>query len=229
VSSGKRIPLPLRLHGVAIYVFLYLPIALMIFFSFNKSPLGTFPVTGYTLHWYSDLADEDFLIAAFWNSLFVAGIATPMVVPGMLLGAALLIVMVPLLGMTLSIWTAAAGHVVVTTPYAVLAVATRLYGYDRRLDSAAADLGASPWRVLRHVTLPLIMPGIVAAALIVFTVSLDTFGVTFFTIGTQGTLPMYIWAQVENGVTPTVNALGTLLIVGSVAILGCANLLLRRR
>jgi spermidine/putrescine transport system permease protein len=111
----------------------------------------------------------------------------------------------------------------------VLAVATRLYGYDRRLDSAAADLGASPWRVLRHVTLPLIMPGIIAAALIVFTVSLDTFGVTFFTIGTQGTLPMYIWAQVENGVTPTVNALGTLLIVVSVTILGCANLLLRRR
>jgi ABC-type spermidine/putrescine transport system permease subunit II len=83
--------------------------------------------------------------------------------------------------------------------------------------------------VLRHVTLPLIMPGIVAAALIVFTVSLDTFGVTFFTIGTQGTLPMYIWAQVENGVTPTVNALGTLLIVGSVTILGCASFLLRRR
>jgi ABC-type spermidine/putrescine transport system permease subunit II len=83
--------------------------------------------------------------------------------------------------------------------------------------------------VLRYVTLPLIMPGIVAAALIVFTVSLDTFGVTFFTIGTQGTLPMYIWAQVENGVTPTVNALGTLLIIGSVTILGCANLLLRRR
>ena len=83
--------------------------------------------------------------------------------------------------------------------------------------------------MLRYVTLPLIMPGIVAAALIVFTVSLDTFGVTFFTIGTQGTLPMYIWAQVENGVTPTVNALGTLLIIGSVTILGCANLLLRRR
>ena len=76
-SAGKRIPLALRLHGVAIYVFLYLPIALMIFFSFNKSPLGTFPVTGYTLHWYKDLADEDFLVAAFWNSLFVAGIATP--------------------------------------------------------------------------------------------------------------------------------------------------------
>src|SRR5271168_4235601 len=76
-SVGKRIPLPLRLHGVAIYVFLYLPIALMIFFSFNKSSLGTFPVTGFTLHWYRDLADEDFLVSAFWNRLFVVGIATP--------------------------------------------------------------------------------------------------------------------------------------------------------
>jgi spermidine/putrescine transport system permease protein len=259
LRTGRRIPLVLRIHGAAIYAFLYLPIVLMIFFSFNKSALGSFPWTGFTLHWYSDLADEDFLIGAFWNSMIVAGIATPvataigtmcafglvraqfrlkplfsslillpMVVPGMLLGAALLVVLVPLLHLTLSIWTAAAGHVVVTTPYAVLAVATRLYGYDRRLDRAAADLGASHWRVLRHVTLPLIMPGIVAAALIVFTVSLDTFGVTFFTIGTQGTLPMYIWAQVENGVTPTINALGTLLIVVSVTILGCANLLLRR-
>ena len=116
-----------------------------------------------------------------------------------------------------------------TTPYAVLAVATRLYGYDRRLDAAAADLGASPVRVFRHVTLPLVLPGIIAAALIVFTVPLDTFGVTFFTIGSQGTLPMYIWAQTEQGVRPTLNALGTLLIVGSVLLLLCANLLLRRR
>ncbi len=258
--ANNRINAALWVHGGAVYFFLYLPIALLIFFSFNKSPLGSFPITGYTLDWYRELFDEYFLVQAFRNSLIIAAmtvpIATiigtlcafglartefrlkgffsgfilmPMVVPGILLGAALLIVFVPVLGLRLSIWTAAAGHVVVTTPYAVLAVATRLYGYDRRLDAAAADLGARPWRVLLHVTLPLVMPGIVAAALIVFTVSLDTFGVTFFTIGTQGTLPMYIWAQVENGVTPTVNALGTLLIVFSVCILGCANVLLRRR
>jgi spermidine/putrescine transport system permease protein len=150
------------------------------------------------------------------------------VVPGILLGAALLIVLRTVLGVPLSIWTAVMGHTVVTTPYAVLAVATRLYGYDRVLDAAAADLGASPLRVFWHVTLPLIMPGIIAAALIVFTVSLDTFGVTFFTIGAQGTLPMYIWAQVEMGIRPTVNALGTLFVVGSMAILLVANLLLRR-
>jgi ABC-type spermidine/putrescine transport system permease subunit II len=255
-----RVSVPLALHGAAIYGFLYLPIALLIFFSFNKSPSGMLPVTGYTLNWYRELADEYFLLQSFKNSLVVAGIATPiatvigalcafglvrtqfrlkallssfilmpMVVPGILLGAALLIVLVPILGLRLTIWTAALGHVVVCTPYTVMAVATRLYGYDRRLDSAAADLGASPLRVLRHVTLPLVMPGILAAALIAFTVSLDTFGVTFFTIGSDGTLPMYIWAQVEGGIRPTVNALGTLLIIASVTILFCANLLLRRR
>jgi spermidine/putrescine transport system permease protein len=253
-------PALLGLHGGLIYFFLYLPIALLIFFSFNKSPSGTLPVTGYTLDWYREMADDYFLVQSFKNSLFVSGIATPiatligtlcafalvrtrfrlkglvsslilmpMVVPGILLGAALLIVLRPILGVPLSLWTAAAGHVVVTTPYAVIAVATRLYGYDRRLDAAAADLGASPWRVLRHVTLPLVLPGILAAALIVLTVSLDTFGVTFFTIGSQGTLPMYIWSQVEMGIRPTVNALGTIFIVVTIALLFCANLLLRRR
>lgn len=256
----RRIPWALRLHGVAVILFLYLPIALLIFFSFNASRSGSFPVTGFTLDWYRRLAGEYFLLDAFRNSLLVAAIATPvatligtlcafglvrgrfrlkplfgslilmpMVIPGILLGAALLVVLVPILGVRLSLWTAALGHVVVTTPYAVLAVSTRLYGYDRRLDAAAADLGASPLYAFWHVTLPLVAPGIVAAALIVFTVSLDTFGVTFFTIGSQGTLPMYIWAQTESGVSPTLNALGTLLIVGSVAILFCAHLLLRPR
>jgi spermidine/putrescine transport system permease protein len=253
-------PALLGLHGGLMYFFLYLPIALLIFFSFNKSPSGTLPVTGYTLDWYREMADDYFLVQSFKNSLFVSAIATPiatligtlcafalvrtrfrlkglvsslilmpMVVPGILLGAALLIVLRPILGVPLSLWTAAAGHVVVTTPYAVIAVATRLYGYDRRLDAAAADLGASPLRVLWHVTLPLVLPGILAAALIVLTVSLDTFGVTFFTIGSQGTLPMYIWSQVEMGIRPTVNALGTVFIVVTIALLFCANLLLRRR
>src|SRR5262249_27833987 len=120
-----------------------------------------------------------------FKALFSSFILLPMVVPGILLGAAMLIVLVPIMGIRLSIWTAALGHVVVTTPYPVMAVATRLYGYARRLDAAAADLGASPLRVLWHVTLPLVMPGILAAALIVVTVSLDTFGVTFFTIGSD--------------------------------------------
>jgi ABC-type spermidine/putrescine transport system permease subunit II len=260
VSAEGRIHPALALHGLFMFVFLYLPIVLLILFSFNASPSGTFPITGYTLDWYRELYDELLLLDAFRNTLYVAGIATPvatligtlcafglvrvefpfkslfgslilmpMVVPGILLGAALLIVLVPILHLHLSLWTAALGHVVVTTPYAVLAVATRLYSYDRRLDAAASDLGAPPVKVLWHVTLPLIMPGIVAAALIVFTVSLDMFGVTFFTIGAEGTLPMYIWSQVEEGIKPSLNALGTLLVVAAILILFCANLLLRFR
>jgi ABC-type spermidine/putrescine transport system permease subunit II len=252
-------PIALSLHGAVIYLFLYMPIGLLIFFSFNKNPSGTFPVTGFTLDWYRQLADDYFMLTSFQTSLIVAlsavPIATfvgtlcafglvrtefrlkalvssfvlmPMVVPGILLGAAILVVLRTVLGVPLSIWTCVMGHVVITIPYAVLAVATRLYGYDRVLDSAAADLGANPLRVFWHITLPLIMPGIIAAALIVFTVSLDTFGVTFFTIGGNSTLPMYIWAQVEMGIRPTVNALGTLFVVGSVLLLLIANVLLRR-
>src|SRR5690242_9070010 len=258
-KDESRMPVALAIHGAAIYLFLYLPIALLIFFSFNKNPSGTFPVTGLTLDWYRQLGDDHFMLTSFRTSLVVAlttvPIATfvgtlcafglvraefrfkalvssfvlmPMVVPGILLGAAILVVLRTVLGVPLSIWTAVMGHVVVTTPFAVLAVATRLYGYDRVLDAAAADLGANPLRVFWHITLPLIMPGIIAAALIVFTVSLDTFGVTFFTIGNGSTLPMYIWAQVEMGIRPTVNALGTFFIIGSIAILLLANLLLRR-
>ena len=151
------------------------------------------------------------------KGLFMSLILMPMVVPGLLIGIALLIVLVPIFQIGLSLWTAALGHVVILTPYVVLVVATRLYGFDRTLEAAAADLGAAPARVFWHVTLPLVMPGILAAALIVFTLSLDQFGVTLFTIGSNSTLPMYIWSQIELGVTPTVNALGTLFIVASVA------------
>ena len=242
------------------FVFLYLPLLLLMFFSFNRSESGSFPVTSFSLHWYRRLGEEFFVRDAFVNSLLVAAIATavavpvgtlcafglvrgrfrgkglflslilmPMVVPGLLIGIALLIVLVPIFQVGLSLGTAALGHVVILTPYVVLVIATRLYGFDRTLEAAAADLGAAPTRVFWHVTLPLVMPGILAAALIVFTLSLDQFGVTLFTIGSNSTLPMYIWSQIELGVTPTVNALGTLFIVVSVGVLLLAHLVLQRR
>ncbi len=250
----------LVLYGVGGFVFLYLPLLLLMFFSFNRSDSGTFPITGFSLHWYRRLGEEFFVQDAFWNSLLVAAITTviavpvgtlcafglvrgrfpgrglfmslillPMVVPGLLIGIALLIVLVPIFQVGLSLWTAALGHVVILTPYVVLIAATRLYGFDRTLEVAAADLGATPVRTLWHVTLPLVMPGILAASLIVFTLSLDQFGVTLFTIGADSTLPMYIWSQIEVGVTPVVNALGTLFIVVSVLILLAAQLVLQRR
>lgn len=249
-----------RGYGVLVFVFFYLPLVLLILFSFNRSEIGSFPITGFSLIWYHQLFEDLFVQSAFRNSLTVAAVATliatpvgtlgafglvrgqfrykglltslivvPMVVPGLLIGIALLIVFVPIFRLGLSLWTAALGHVVILTPYAVLVVATRLYGFDRSLEAAAADLGATPVRVFWHVTLPLVMPGILAAALIVFTLSLDQFGVTFFTIGAEGTLPMYIWAQIEGGVKPTINALGALFMVGSLLVLFVAQGVLGRR
>jgi spermidine/putrescine transport system permease protein len=247
-------------YGMLVFGFFYLPLALLILFSFNRSEIGSFPIIGFSLTWYRELFEDLFVKGAFRNSLVVAALATliatpvgalaafglvrarfrfkslltsliivPMVIPGLLIGIALLIVFVPIFHVGLSLGTAALGHVVILTPYAVLVVATRLYGFDRSLEAAAADLGATPLRVFWHVTLPLIMPGIVAAALIVFTLSLDQFGVTLFTIGAEGTLPMYIWAQLEGGVKPTINALGTLFMVGSLLVLLATQIVLGRK
>jgi len=258
-KSSQRWGVAINLYGIVVFGFLYLPLFLLVFFSFNRTATGTFPITGFTLHWYRKLLEELFVREAFWNSLLVAGMTTtmavpvgtlcafglvrgrlpfrglfmglmlmPMVMPSLLIGIALLIVLVPIFHVGLSLWTAALGHVVILTPYAVLVVATRLYGFDRTLEAAAADLGAPPARVFWHITLPLVMPGILAAALMVFTLSLDQFGVTLFTIGSSSTLPMYIWSQLEIGVTPAINALGTVFILISVMVLFLAQVVLRR-
>jgi spermidine/putrescine transport system permease protein len=109
--------------------------------------------------------------------------------------------------------------VVLTTPFVILVVTARLLNFDRSLEWAGADLGANPMQTFRHITLPLIMPGVLAGALFAFTLSLDEFVVTLFTIGSQSTLPMYIFSQVKFGVTPKVNALATLLLCGSILLL----------
>ena len=107
----------------------------------------------------------------------------------------------------------------------VLIVAARLQGFPQALEWAAADLGASPTRVLRHVVLPLIAPAIAAGALIAVTLSIDEFIVTFFLIGPQLTLPIYIYTQIKFGVTPEVNAVATLILIGTLTVLAVGALL----
>ena len=143
----------------------------------------------------------------------------PMMLPGLLIGVALLIFLSSVLGLSLSLWTVMIGHVVLTTPFVILVVTARLLDFDHTLEWASADLGANPAQTFRLVTLPLILPGIIAGALFAFTLSLDEFVITLFTIGPQTTLPMYIFSQVKFGVTPKVNALATLLLLGSVGLL----------
>jgi len=221
----------LSLVAGATLVFLYLPIVFLVLFSFEQADTPGFPITGLTLHWYEKMLTDSAIHSALFNSVLVAVIVAilattigtmaafplvrggirfagaarilftlPIMIPGVLIGLGLL-VFITLLGIKLGLHTVIAGHLVFTTPFVVLIVAARLQGFDRRLEWAAADLGASSRETLRHIVLPLIAPAIVAGALLSVTLSIDEFVVTFFTIGPQLTLPLYIITQIKFGVT----------------------------
>ncbi len=154
------------------------------------------------------------------------GFTLPIMIPGFLIGIGLLIFFRQVLHLQLGLYTVVAGHLVFTIPFVVLIVASRLQGFDRRLEWAAADLGASPRATLRHIVLPLIAPAIVAGALLCVTLSIDEFVITFFTIGPQQTLPLYIYTQIKFGVTPEVNAAATVILVFTLGAIGLGALLL---
>jgi len=143
----------------------------------------------------------------------------PIMFPGMLLGIGILIFLRRILDLDLSLLTVVAGHLVFTTPFVILIVAARLQGFDRNLEWAAADLGASPRRTIAHIILPLIWPAVLAGGLISVTLSVDEFIITFFTVGPQMTLPIYIYTQIKFGVTPEVNAIATLFLAAMLALL----------
>ena len=248
----------LWLWAVAVLVFLYVPIAFLVLFSFNEPRTPGLPIVNLTLHWYEVAAGNSLLLEAVKNSIIVAAavaflatligtmaafplvrggirhpdavriVATmPIMLPGILLGIAMLIFFRRVLDLELSLLTVIAGHLVFTTPFVVLIVAARLQGFDHRLEWAAADLGASPRQALRHVILPLISPAIAAGALISVTLSIDEFIITFFTVGPQVTLPLYIYTQIKFGVTPEVNAVATVLLLATVVLLFGSGLVLR--
>ena len=232
-----------------IYVFLFSPIVLLILLSFNKNRYGIFPITGWTLHWYSSIANSPDLQSAIKTSLRVAlevtlistvvgtaaafslvrsrlrfrtgfriAFTLPIMIPGVLIGVSLLSFLRHGLGIQLSTETVVIGQAVYTTPFVLLIVAARLEGFDRSLEAAASDLGANAVRRLRYVVLPLIAPAVFAGALFAFTLSLDEFVITFFVIGAQVTLPIYIYTQIKFGITPAINAVATLLIAVSLGI-----------
>lgn len=248
--------------AVLVMTFLYLPIILLVIFSFNEPRTPGLPITGLTFEWYAKALSNRVLLDAVWNSIVVAGIVAvaatvigtmaafalvrggirfpgaarvfatlPIMLPGMLLGIAILIFLRRVLDMQLSLLTVVAGHLVFTVPFVILIVAASLQGFDRNLEWAAADLGADSRRTVRHIILPLIWPSILAGALISVTLSIDEFVVTFFTVGPQLTLPIYIYTQIKFGVTPEVNAIATLMLGATLGliVLGMTLVALRRR
>jgi len=226
--------------ALAAYAFLYVPLVIVIVYSFNDSRLNAEWV-GFTLDWYRKLARNAEMQQAAANSLLIgvtaslvstvlgtmAGVAmhryrlrllpvlvlTPIAIPEILMGVALLIFFV-LLNFTLGLVSVALAHIAFCIGFVAIVVRSRLAGMDETLTEAARDCGASPWQAFRRVTLPLIMPGVIAGALMAFTLSIDDFVITFFTAGAGTvTLPLQIYSMIKIAVTPEVNAVSTLLML----------------
>jgi len=155
-------------------------------------------------------------------------IVIPLVVPGIILGVALL-VMSNRIGVELSLFTIGASHLLITTPFATLIMISRLEGFDANLEEASRDLGENGWMTFWRVTFPLALPGIVASLLLSFTESFDEFILAFFLSGTEATLPLYIWGQLRFPARlPMVLALGTAILVASFVVVTFAEWIRRR-
>jgi spermidine/putrescine transport system permease protein len=152
-----------------------------------------------------------------------AALYLPIIIPEIVIGAAL-VTFFGVVEMRLSLVTVVVAHVAFCISYVAIVVRARLAGFDRSLEEAASDLGASPWETFRRVTLPLILPGIVAGALLVFTLSIDDYVVSSFVAGVGSTtLPIQIYSMLKVGVTPEVNAVSTLLLLLTVVLIAVAQ------
>lgn len=250
------------------FAFLYLPILVLIAFSFNDSKFGA-TWAGFTTKWYGVLFAREDVRAALVNTLTVAALSTlvstalgtlvglglwrytlkyrtaltallvlPIVIPDVVLGVMLLMFYALLRGALErfgwtyenGFWTVTLAHVTFQLSYVALTVRSRLAGYGRDLEEAAHDLGASSAQAFWKITFPLARPGILAGALLAFTLSLDDFVVTYLTSGSGfRTLPVLIYTAVRKGVTPDINALSTLLVLFTVGALVVSYLLVRPR
>ncbi|WP_328339925.1 ABC transporter permease [Micromonospora sp. NBC_00421] len=151
----------------------------------------------------------------------------PMATPELVLGTSLLALFVSA-GVPQGFWTIVIAHVMFCVSFVVVTVKARLAGMDRRLEEAAMDLYASEWQTFRRITLPLVLPGIVAAALLAFSLSFDDFIVTNFNAGTTVTFPMYVWGAAQRGIPPQVNVIGTAMFAIALLLVGLSSLRGRR-
>ena len=250
-AAARRPGFP-ALVTMAVFAFLYAPLVVLVAFSFNRARLAA-RWEGFTLDWYAVAGRDRHVLGALRNSVIVALATTllataagtaaalafhrwrfraqaawdalvvvPLVLPEIVLAASLVLLFGGL-GLRLGFVTVILAHVAFSVSYAVVVVRARLAGFDGTLEEAAMDLGASPLGTLRHVTLPLIAPGILAAALLVFAVSIDDYVVTSFVAGVGATtLPLHIYSMVHSGLSPEINAVSTLLLLATVLLLFAA-------
>jgi spermidine/putrescine transport system permease protein len=249
----------LLLLTASIYAFLYAPILVLVFFSFNSSR-STQVWTGFSTEWYGALLSDQTVLEAFRTSMVVGVTSTVIstaigtltalalaryrfrgksftdsviyantVMPEIVVGVSLLVFFVAL-GFQLGIMTIIIAHVAFNISFVTIVVRARLAGMDRSIEEAAQDLGANPVETFLRVTLPLILPGVMAGALLAFTLSFDDFVITFFVAGVgSSTLPLKIYSMIRFGVSPAINALSTvILVVTMVLIFGGSRIFMRK-
>jgi spermidine/putrescine transport system permease protein len=235
---------------VLVLAFLYLPVVVIVVQSFNASSILSLPINDWTTAWYPRAAHDAEITAAARNSLLVAAVSigvallvgipaafgldrfefrgkrvlqwmlyVPFLLPGVITGIALLTMFLSW-HTTLSLKTIIVGHITMLIPLATVLMAASLARWDRDLESAAMDLGASELRTFAHVTLPNLRSTIAGTVLLGMTFSLDEVTRTFFLAGTENTLPIAIWAMLKRGITPEVNAVAAVILAVSVITIG---------
>jgi len=248
-------------NAALVFGFIYLPVLILIVFSFNNTrSVAVF--SGFSTQWYASMAHNSQLLDSARNSLLVGLVTTlvataigtltalamdrfrfrlrtafdanlylPIVIPEIVMGISLLLffnqALFPLVNnifgirLTTGLHTITLSHIAFDIPFVYVIVRARLADFDRTLEEAAADLGADEWQTFKRVTLPLLMPGIIGGALMAFTLSLDDYLITVFTKGVRDqTMPLYIYSLIRRGITPEINALSTVLLFGSIGLVG---------
>ena len=251
MTDGVARSFGLRAILIVVCAFLYVPIAVLVALSFNEGGLPTV-WSGFSFKWYASLADNAVILSAALNTLIVAVVSTiiatvlgtllaigieirrrrsrglealvfaPMIIPDIVLAIALLSFF-SMLDVAMGLHTIVLAHVVFNIAFVCAVVRARLKTFDWSVTEASADLGASAFTTMRRVTLPLILPAVVAGALLAFTLSVDEFIIAYFTAGAgraSVTLPMQIYSMIRFGITPEVNALATIVMgVSATALL----------
>ncbi|MEM1428998.1 MAG: ABC transporter permease [Pseudomonadota bacterium] len=249
------------IYLVAAFGFIYLPVSALAVFSFQGGSLPVPPFDGPSLQWYADVLGDDDLVEALANSLLVAagsaalstllgflaayGLArhalpgtalmralliAPLTVSYLIVGLGLLIVLQQV-GAGLSLWTAGIGHVVINLPLCFAILYASMGAQHRNAEAAARDLGAAEWQVLALVTAPMLRPALLAAFFLSVTLSWDEFIIAFLLTRFDVTLPVEIWSMLRSGLSPRLNAIGSLVFLVSVAAVILAEVVLlgRRR
>lgn len=243
LAKLRRRPITSAGFVALVLIYLFAPLIVMVAFSFNSSPRLSFPFAGVSLRWYEEIFTDTLVLRAFRRSLqaavVTAGItgvlgllaalgilkiarrarglilaisAAPLAVPGLLFSIGLAI-MYRQVGFDRSIWAATLGHALIALPFVFLVVGASLERFRFTLIEAAQDLGATRWHAFRTVTLPLILPAVLGAMMLAAAISIDDFVIAFFTAGQDKTLPLIMYGRVLKGIDPTLNAIGTVMLV----------------